>query len=169
MRGKSIDKKWYDNDMIGGNKLLIKIYSNLQGCQSEYENIYYMIQSIKQGYLEYMYISYEEDKEYVIVAKFKDRIMPEHKAKLRKLLYEWNKSEHNSVTSIKTELKLEVEKLTKIKLYKGPAFTIELKLSINVKHENMINRNVLKLDFIDFMKRENLMLLDKTETFVDSI
>lgn len=170
MRGKAIEQKWYKDDRQNGNKLYVQVQPvNLKNKQKDIDNIYNIITLSKSGFLEYIYLSYNTN--FNIVAKFKYKYTSEQKARLRMALYEWNKSDTNIVKGINS-LEEEVGKLSldgNLIFIKGPAFIKELNLNVKLyKRETMKKRDGLKLDFIEFMKKYNLMILENSNIFVDS-
>lgn len=173
MRGKAIGSEWYKNDRKNGNKVFIQVEQvNINNPQKDIDTIYKLISSSKSGFLEYIYIVKNNDM-FNVVAKFKDKYAAEQKARLRKAFFDWNKSNLNTVENIQCL----VEKVRELSTYgnlifiKGVAFSKELKLDedtpISVKNILEKKRDELKFDFIDFMKKYNLMILENTNIFVD--
>jgi hypothetical protein len=101
MRGKNIEKIWYKDDYMNGNKLYIVINKDKHKLKN-YTELFNLVKSTKDECLEYMYIIYTLSK-YEIYAKFKHYIKPNHKAKLRKLLYDWNEDINNIVESVEAD------------------------------------------------------------------
>lgn len=174
MRGKAIGSEWYQNDRTNCNKLYIEVYStSMMNKQKEREKIYKIISSSKGGFLEYIYIVLD-DNVYKMVAKFKDKYASEQKARLRKTFFELNQSKLNIVENIKSPVDKvhEISKLGELILIKGPAFVKELDLStnttVNIKNAITRKQDELKIDFIEFMKKNKLMILENSNIFVNS-
>jgi hypothetical protein len=162
------------NDKTSGNKLYITIIPMNTEKTEEIQTIYKIIAASKSGFLEYMY--YVSSDTWKIVAKFKDRYPPEYKAKLRKALFEFNKSELNTVESMTLPIKDKVQSLFghgTVSLIKGSAFLKELKLheasmipKISSKPRYKSYETLCK-EFSKFMHKHQLMLLEKSDTFLD--
>lgn len=161
MRGKCIDKKWFANDYVNGNRLCIVIKRTKKNYEQDCDKLFEIISSIKPGYLEFVYFIY--NRKFEAVVKFKDYIKPHHKAHLRQDLYSWNPKPTNSVTSI---LSYYDEKVDYMKTFdniifkKGPMYK---------DTEEPVKKNDMKVDFIEFMKKNNLMILENTNIFVNEI
>ena len=117
MRGKSIDKKWFADDYVNGNRLYIVIKRTKKNYENDCDKLFEIIKSIRPEHLEYVYIIY--NRKFEAVVKFKDYIKPNHKAHLRKDLYTWNPKMTNSVTSILTHFD---EKIDYMKTFTNVVF-----------------------------------------------
>jgi hypothetical protein len=170
MRETKIGQEWYDDDKTTGNKIYITVVSINSTSKKEMQSIYKIINESRCKCLEYLYYIVDNDT-YKIAAKFKDRYKPEHRARLRKNLYTFNNSKLNTVESITFPIHDMVQFLStcgNVSLIKGPMFTKELNINVNIHEIRGSEPNTLRQEFIEFLKKHKLMLLEKSDMFVDS-
>lgn len=161
MRGKNIEKIWYKDDYTNGNKLYIVMNKDKHKLKN-YTELFNLVSSAKEDCLEYMYIIYTFTK-YEIYAKFKHYIKPIHKAKLRRLLYDWNEDLNNKVESVENDKLEYMKNIDKVVFKKGPAYKNKKGKSRVVSKSDMI-----KIDFIKFMNKHNLKLMENSNVFINA-
>lgn len=177
MKGKHIGQEWYKGDRTSGNKLYITVDIEKTEKTKEIQAIYQIITASKGGFLEYMY--YVLSDTWKIVAKFKGGYTPEYKAKLRKALFDYNKSELNTVESITLSIKDKVQSLFHdgtVSLIRGSAFSKELQdipevsetlEALNVCATKPVTYDTLGREFSKFMNECQLMLAQDPSIFLD--